>query len=98
MDLVTAVILCNCAISIGCFVATILMIRFRRQVVALKDCCDRWTLDCDRLSNAPASICSNAAQIDHLRQIYQQQLVTLDKLRAVGWLLGMSRSLLFKRR
>ena len=61
-------------------------------------CCDRWTLDCDQLSNAPASICSSAVQIDHLRQIYQQQLVTLDQLRAVGLLLGMSRSLLFKRR
>jgi hypothetical protein len=98
MDLVIAVILCNCAISIGCLVATILTIRCRRQVVALRDCCDRWTLDCDLLSNAPESIYTSRLQVHNLRQIYRQQLVTLDKLRTVGLLVGMSRSLLLKRK
>ena len=98
MDLVIAVTLCNCTIALGCFVATILTMRLRRTVVALADCCDRWLLDCDLLSHVPASFTANARQINNLRQIYQQQLATIDKLRAVGLLLGMSRSLLLKRR
>jgi hypothetical protein len=98
MDLVTTAIVCNCAISIGCLVATISIVRFRRQVVALRDCCDRWTIDCDLLTDAPMSFYTNASRINSFRHIYQQQSVTLEKLRAFGLLVGMSRSILLKRR
>jgi hypothetical protein len=99
MDLVIAVVLCNFMIAIIILVTTIWTMRFRRQVIALTNCFDRWDRDCNLfLSDAPASITASRTQIDYLRQIYQQQLLTLDRIRALGLFWGVARSILIKRR
>jgi hypothetical protein len=99
MDLVIAVVLGNLTISIVILVITIWTIRFRKQVVALTDCFERWDNDCHLLMrNAPSSLAASRVQIDYLRQIYQQQLVTLDRIRALGLFWGVARSLVLKRR
>jgi hypothetical protein len=98
MDLVIAVGLCNCAIAIFCLAVAFWAMRLRQQVVALKNCCDRWTLDCDLFLHAPASIDESRMQIQALRQLYQQQLITIDRLRSIGLLLGIARTIRLKRR
>jgi hypothetical protein len=107
MDLVIAVSLCNCAIAIVVFAIFIWTIRFRRQLVRLTQCFDRWTIDWNLLSiDNPASltqplgtsIAASRAQIDYLRQIYQQQLLTVDRIRTLGLFIGVVRSLLSYRR
>ncbi len=99
MDLVITVVFCNCAIAIVILAVTIWIIRVRIQVVAVTKWCDRWVGDCNLLlSNAPASIAVSRSQIDFLRQIYQQQLLTIDRLRALGLFWGIARYLLTKRR
>ncbi len=98
MDLVIAVGLCNCAIAFCCLAIAFWAMRFRKQVVALKNCCDRWTLDCDLFLHAPRSIDESRRQIQALRQLYQQQLVAIDRLRSIGLLLGIARTITLKRR
>jgi hypothetical protein len=98
MDLVTAVIVCNCAISIGCLVLVVWTIRFRRQVVALANWCDRWSVDCDLLCTVPASLQASKSQIERLQRLYQQQLVTLDRIRSLGLFVGIARSVILRRR
>jgi hypothetical protein len=99
LDLVIAVVCCNCTISIVVLVITLWTIRFRRQVVAIAECCDRWEDDCTVISNhAPDALAASRVQIQYLRQIYRQQLLTLDRLRALGLFWGVARSLLLKRR
>ncbi len=99
MDLAIAVGLCNCTLAIGCLAIALWVRRFHRQVVALKNCCDRWTIDCDRLlSTAPESLVASTAQIHNLRHIYQQQLVTIERMRAIGLLLRIVGIPLLKRR
>jgi hypothetical protein len=95
MDLVIGIVCCNCAISIVAILATLWTIRFRRQVIALTDCFDRWESDCHLLSiDVPAALAANQSQIRYLRQIYRQQLLTLDRLRALGLFWGLARSLI----
>jgi hypothetical protein len=98
MDLVIAVILCNCTISIACLAIAYWLWGFRRQAIALGQWCDRRSSDCDRLAAVPASIAHNRAQLDRLQQLYQQQLATLDRLRAIGLFIGIARSIAFGRR
>lgn len=98
MDLVTAVILCNCAMSIGCLAIAYWLLGFRRQVVALGNWCDRQASDCDCLVDIPESIATSRAQLVRLQQLYQQQLATLDRLRAIGLFIGIVRSIAFRRR
>jgi hypothetical protein len=107
MDLVIAVSLCNCAIAIIVFAIFIWTIRFRRQLIRLTQCFDRWTIDWTLLSSDnPASltqplgtsIAASRAQIDYLRQIYQRQLLTVDRIRTLGLFIGVVRSLFIYRR
>jgi hypothetical protein len=99
MDIVIAVACCNLAIAIVVLVLTIWTIRFRRQVVALAECCDQWENDCQLLlDHAPASLAVSKVQISSFQQLYRQQLTTLDRLRAVGLFLGVARAVLSKRR
>jgi hypothetical protein len=98
MDLVIAIVLCNCTLSIGCLATAYWILGWRRQLVALGNWFDRWSSDCDWLSDVPASIATSRAQLDRLKQLYQQQLVTLDRLRAIGLFVGIARSIAFGRR
>ncbi len=99
MDLVIAVVCCNCTIAIVVLVITLWTIRWRRQLVGITECCDRWEGYCRLvLSNAPESISAGRCQIQSLHQLYQQQQLTLDRLRALGVVWGISRSLITRRR
>jgi hypothetical protein len=98
MDLVVFVILCNCTISIGCLAIAYWLLGFRRQVVALGNWCDRQASDCDCLADIPESIATSRAQLVRFQQLYQQQLATLDRLRAIALFIGIARSIAFGRR
>jgi hypothetical protein len=98
MNLVSAVILCNCAMALACLAIAYWLLGFRRQVVALGNWCDRQAIDCDCLADIPESIATSRSQIDRLQQLYQQQLDTLDRLRAIGLFIGIARSIAFGRR
>jgi hypothetical protein len=99
MDLVVAVVCCNCAISIVVIFITLWAIRLRRQVVGIAECCDRWESECYQiLSNAPTALEIERVRIENLRQLYQQQLLTLDRLRSFGLFWGIARSLFLNRR
>ena len=107
MDLVIAVSLCNCGIAIVVFVITVWTIRCHRQIVGLTQWFDRWMDDGNLLSiGTPASltqplgtsIAASRAQIYYLRQIYQQQLLMVDRIRTLGLFIGVVRSLFIFRR
>ena len=98
MDLVIAVIFFNLTIAIMVLLIAIWTIRLRRQIVALTNWCDRWASECHLLSTeAPVSIAASRVQIDRLRYLYQQQLLTVDRIRSLGLFIGIARSLLMKR-
>ncbi len=101
MDLVAFVIFCNCLISIVIFAIMLWTIRFRRQVIGLTSFCDRCFDEWNRLYSdalgSGTSIVASRTQIQQLSQMYQQQLVTLDRVRALQSMLGVVRFLLFKR-
>lgn len=99
MDLVIVVVFCNCAIAILILAITMWIVGFRKQVTALRTCFDRWDRDCNLLLiDAPQSLADRQAQVYHLRQIYQQQSISIDRLRSLGLFWGIARYLLFKRR
>jgi hypothetical protein len=99
MDSVTTIICCNCAIAIVVTAITLGIVSLRQQVVALTEWCDRWERECDLfLSDAPRSIATSRIQILQLSQIYQQQLLTLDRLQSLRSSLGIARVLLVNRR
>jgi hypothetical protein len=99
MDLVIAVICCNCGISIVVLAIALWTIRLRRQVVSLMNFCDRLINDCHLLLQAaPGSLASSRVQVLNLQQIYQRQLVMIDRVRTLQSMIGFARLLLFKRR
>jgi hypothetical protein len=93
MDLVSAVVMGNCALAIGCLLLRISIVRCRRQLVAWTNWCDRTATDCSwLLADAPQSLSSARLQIRQLRQLYRQQGVTVDRLRTIGLAIGIVRS------
>ena len=106
MDLVTTVAFCNCTIALLVVIVTTWIVQLRKQVVALADWCDRWHGECEKLlqiepSTVPplaASIAERHAQIRRLRQLYQQQVLTFDRLQALISIIGVARSVLRRRR
>jgi hypothetical protein len=108
MDLITLVVFCNCTIALGCLILTLWTVRLRQQLAAIARYCDRWANDCeacassrdDRLSTiTPAGvIMGSREQLRHLRRIYQQQVVRLDRIQAMGLFIQITRSLLLQRR
>jgi hypothetical protein len=108
MNLFTTIILCNCTIASLVFVATIWTIQLRRQVVALTDWFDRWNGECDKLLSIDplrgsvqplgTKIADSRANIVYLRQLYRQQLQTVDRLRSLITVVSVARSLLMRRR
>jgi hypothetical protein len=95
MDLVSAVVLGNCALAIGCLLLRVSIVRCRRQLVAWTNWCDRTATDCSwLLADAPQSLSSARSQIRQLRQLYRQQGVAVDRLRTIGLSIGIVRSVL----
>ncbi len=87
MDLVLAVTFCNCAMAIVIFAIALWTIRIRRQLIGLTNFCDRcldtWSLFSNNTPASAARIATSRSQFEQLKQIYQQQLVTLDRIRAL---------------
>jgi hypothetical protein len=107
MDLVTTVVFCNCTIALLVVTVTTWIVQLRKQVVALADWCDRWHGECDRMlcvdrsaTALPlaANIAERRAQILNLRQLYRQQLLTLDRLQSLIAIVSVARSVLRRRR
>ena len=98
MDLVIAVSCCNCAIAIVILVITVWIVRLRRQIIELGTWCDRWESDFHLLLSAPRAIAASRIKILRLRQIYQQQLLTLDRIQSLRSFVGIARYLIVSRR
>ncbi len=99
MDLVIVVSCCNCALAIVVLVITGWIVRLRKQIIGLGTWCDRWESDCNLLlSDAPRSIAASRIQMLRLRQIYQQQLLTLDRIQSLRSVVGIARYLIVSRR
>ncbi|WP_310484683.1 hypothetical protein [Chamaesiphon sp. VAR_48_metabat_403] len=95
MNLVTTVIFCNCAIAIGGFTVALWTIQFRKQIVALTNWCDRLSA-LDSSPSAPSlgeQIATSSDRIFVARQLYQQQLRTLDLIRSIGSIISFARYL-----
>jgi hypothetical protein len=96
MDLVIAVTLGNCAIAIVIFAIAVWTIRLRRQLIGLANFCDRcldtWNLFSNNNPASSSRIANSRSQFEQLKQIYQRQLVTLDRIRAVQATFKIARS------
>jgi hypothetical protein len=96
MDLVIAVTVCNCAIAIVILAITVWTIRIRRQLIGLTNFCDRcldtWNLFSNNNPASSSRIATSRSQFEQLKQIYQQQLVTLDRIRALRSTVKVARS------
>lgn len=99
MDLVSLVIGCNCAIAAIVVLVTVWIVGWRKQVVAWGKWFDRWDDECSvTLSDAPQTIGASRAQLLYLRQIYRQQLRSVERLQSVRSAIGIARSVLRNRR
>jgi hypothetical protein len=96
MDLVIAITLCNCVIAIVIFALAAWTIRIRRQLIGLTSFCDRCLNAWNLLSHNPpasaTSIATSRKQFEQLKQIYQQQLATVDQIRALRATFKIARS------
>jgi hypothetical protein len=99
-DLVTTVVFCNCALAVVIFGVTLLTIKLRRQIVAIANWCDRQNWEWERLMSIESqqSIAAGGEKIRSVRQLYQQQLATVDRLRSMRAVFGVARTLIVKRR
>jgi hypothetical protein len=97
MDAIAAVIICNCTLSVTMMAIALWTMGFRRQIVGLTNFCDRCLGEWQTCAIDAATITA-AHRIQHLRQIYQQQLSTLDRLQRLRSLFGLARFLMLKRR
>ncbi len=99
-DLVTTVVCCNCTIAMAIFVVTIQTLKLRSQIVAIANWCDRQEREWDLLMAIDCldSIEAGGDKIRSVRQLYQQQLSTLDRLRSIRSVLGVARAVIVRRR
>jgi hypothetical protein len=98
MNLVTAIICCNCTIAAITIAIAFWLLGLRQRVVAFAVWCDRWDDDCDRfLSDAPAAITDRRIQFDRLRQLYRQQIQLVDQVQSLRLFFGVARSVLVNR-
>ena len=100
MDLVIAVTFCNCAMAIIIFAITVWTTRIRRQLIGLTTFCDRcldsWNLLSNNTSASAIRLATSRSQFEQLQQIYQRQLVTLDRIRTLRATFKIAKSV-FKR-
>jgi hypothetical protein len=97
MDSISAVVLGNCALAIGCLLLRVSIVRCRRQLVAWTNWCDRTATDCSwLLADAPQSISTARSKIRQLRQLHRQQSVTVDRIRTIGIIISILKHPTFK--
>jgi hypothetical protein len=94
-------------IAMVAVVATIWTIQLRKQVVALTDWFDRWEGECDQLLSIDPSqslkqplemsIANSRANILYLRQLYRQQLLTLDRIQSLRSLVSIATAIIKRR-
>jgi hypothetical protein len=98
MDLVTAVICCNCAIAGVMFAIAFWAIRFRSKMIGLTNFCDQcldnWTLISSTAPKSLSKIATSRSQIEQLKQLYQRQLTTIDRVRNLRAAIKVVRSVL----
>ncbi len=98
MDLVIAVTFCNCAIAIVLFAIAVWTIRIRRHLIGLTNFCDRcldtWNLYSNNTPVSAARIATSRRQFEQLQQVYQRQLVTLDRIRTLRSTFKIAKSVL----
>jgi hypothetical protein len=96
MDLVTAVICCNCAIASVIFAIAFWAMRFRRQMIGLTNfcnqCLDNWILISSSAPKSLGKIAASRNQLKQISQIYQQQLITIDRVRNLQAVIKVIRS------
>ena len=96
MDLVIVVTFCNCAMAIMIFAITIWTITIRRQLIGLATFCDRcldtWNLLSNSTSTSAIRLATSRSQFEQLQQLYQRQLVTLDRIRTLRATFKIARS------
>ena len=96
MDLVIVVTFCNCAMAIVILAITVWTIRVRRQLIGLTTFCDRcldsWNLLSNNTSASAIRLATSRSQFEQLQQLYQRQLVTLDRIRTLRATFKIARS------
>jgi hypothetical protein len=99
-DLVTTVVFCNCVLAIAIFGITIQTLKLREYIVAIATWCECWEREWDRLMSIDCqdSIEVGGNKIRSVRQLYQQQLATVDRLRSMRAVFGVARAVIIKRR
>lgn len=98
MNLVILVVLCNSTIAIACLLLIGSIGRLRQKLVAIRECCDRWTMGCEEvLGSAPRQIIEQGVEFRQLRQLYRQQSIAIDRLQMLGILIQLTRSIRFGR-
>jgi hypothetical protein len=99
-DLVTTIVFCNCTLAIAIFGITLLTIKLRENIAAIANWFDRQNWEWERLMSIDSrqSIESSGEKIRSVRQLYQQQLATVDRLRSMRAAFGVARTLIIKRR
>jgi hypothetical protein len=99
-DLVTTVVFCNCVLAIAIFCITLQTLKLRENIAAITNWCECWEREWERLMSIDSqqSIESSGDQIRSVRQLYQQQLATVDRWRSMSAVLGVARMLMIKRR
>jgi hypothetical protein len=87
MDLVIAVTFCNCVMAIVIFAIALWTSRIRRQLIGLTNFCDRcldtWNLFSNNPPASAARIATSRRQFEQLKQTYQRQLATIDRIRSL---------------
>lgn len=99
-DLVSIVVYGNCAIAVALSIVTIQTVKLRAQIVAIANWCERQEREWDLLMaiDSKQSISAGGSKIRSVRQLYQQQLSTLDRLRSIRSVWRIARSAIVRRR
>jgi hypothetical protein len=99
-DLVTTIVFCNCTLAIAIFGIALLTIKLRANIAAIATWFDRQNWEWEKLMSIDSrqSIESSGAKIRSVRQLYQQQLATVDRLRSMRAVFGVARAVIIKRR
>lgn len=96
MDLVIAITFCNCMMAIVIFAIAIWTTHIRHQLIGLATfcdrCLDRWQLFSTSELTPTARIAASRSQFEQLQQIYQRQLITLDRIRTLRVTFRIARS------
>jgi hypothetical protein len=99
-DLVTTIVFCNCVLAIAILGITLLTMKLRENIAAIANWFDRQNWEWERLMSidSRSAIESSGSKIRSVRQRYQQQVATVDRLRSMSVVFGVARAAIVKRR